>query len=162
MTAVRLDWVWTLRFLIDLGGFILNQTANPWSDQKRWPWSRLNWLNHDLVHVQCKGMILKGSDLHTNDRKSQQYTWKKENQRRLTVNKTKWAREAQKNIETSHFFYQEDERGRIQQDGRTIKTVADHQATKHGISNSLTSEPRLPTNQLMSSRETHKPCTRWQ
>lgn len=43
------------------------------------------------------------------------------------------------------FYYQED--------GRTIKTAAHNQATKHGISNLLTSDPRL------SSRETHDPCT---
>lgn len=40
-----------------------------------------------------------------------------------------------------------------------MKSAADNQATKHGISNLLMSDPRLPTNQSMSSRETHNPCT---
>lgn len=34
-------------------------------------------LDHGLVHVQCKSIILKSSDLCTNDRKLRQATWKK-------------------------------------------------------------------------------------
>lgn len=83
----------------------LNQTVEPWSDQKRWCESRTNWT---VVCAKPVGMFLKCWDICTNNRKLRQATptlpHPLKKQCRLTLSKTKLAREAHKNARTFQLF----------------------------------------------------------
>lgn len=146
----------------------LNQTAKPWSNQKRW--SRTNWFS--LCQIWKHFFERFGSMTGSYNRQP----GKKENQYWLNFTKTnsggKQAGEAHKN---DSVVFRKGERERIWQGRRKMprtitltlsweykEPAADKQATKHTIFNTLKSDACQSRNQSMWSIETHNPRTWWQ